>query len=160
MVTTTGTTRNLNLKNTKMKKLIILILLLPTLSYSQTISLKDTTMNLLVSISNYGGYFMSDYNKNIEFKSFSNTNNLVSIDTLDHSVTVERYSKKNNDYIKWDLYITDINRLDGYGCTYNLIDYYSGTKGFLSIQESGIVIFVNESNVENGVYVGFMGFLN
>ena len=158
MVTTTGTTRNLNLKNTKMKKLIILILLLPTLSYSQTISLKDTTMNLLVSISNYGGYFMSDYNKNIEFKSFSNTNNLVSIDTLDHSVTVERYSKKNNDYIKWDLYITDINRL--YGCTYNLIDYYSGTKGFLSIQESGIVIFVNESNVENGVYVGFMGFLN
>ena len=60
MVTTTGTTRNLNLKNTKMKKLIILILLLPTLSYSQTISLKDTTMNLLVSISNYGGYFMSD----------------------------------------------------------------------------------------------------
>ena len=63
---TTNTTLNLNLKNTKMKKLILLLILLPTLAYSQTINLKDTTMNLLVSISNYDGYFMSEYNKNVK----------------------------------------------------------------------------------------------
>ena len=91
---TTNTTLNLNLKNTKMKKLILLLILLPTLAYSQTINLKDTTMNLLVSISNYDGYFMSEYNKNVKFKSFSNTKNKVYIDTLNYSISVERSSKK------------------------------------------------------------------
>ena len=147
---TTNTTLNLNLKNTKMKKLILLLILLPTLAYSQTINLKDTTMNLLVSISNYDGYFMSEYNKNVKCKSFSNTKN--------YSISVERSSKKNEDYIKWELSIVKIKSLKGYGCTYNFIDHYSGTEGFLYVQESGIIIFVNESNLEEGNYVGFMGF--
>ena len=155
---TTNTTLNLNLKNTKMKKLILLLILLPTLAYSQTINLKDTTMNLLVSISNYDGYFMSEYNKNVKFKSFSNTKNKVYIDTLNYSILVERSSKKNEDYIKWELSIVKIKSLKGYGCTYNFINPYSGTEGFLYVQESGIIIFVNESNLEEGSYVGFMGF--
>lgn len=142
-----------------MKKLFLLLLLLPLYCSSQSLTLRDTTYNIKLPISQYDGAFISDYNKNIVFENYTNSINNITLDTLNHTLSVRRESKKSSTVLDWDLRLTYINTSEGVGTTYNFQNDTTGGYGFLYVQDNGIIIFVNKSPMETDTYSGFLGFL-
>lgn len=142
-----------------MKKLLLLLLLLPLYCSSQSLTLRDTTYNIKLPISQYDGAFISDYNKNIVFENYTNSINNITLDTLNHTLSVRRESKKSSTVLDWDLRLTYINTSEGVGTTYNFQNDTTGGYGFLYVQDNGIIIFVNKSPMETDTYSGFLGFL-
>ena len=100
-----------------MKKLFLLLLLLPLYCSSQSLTLRDTTYNIKLPISQYDGAFISDYNKNIVFENYTNSINNITLDTLNHTLSVRRESKKSSTVLDWDLRLTYINTSEGVGTT-------------------------------------------
>tara|TARA_R110000823_G_scaffold257005_3_gene378812 strand:- start:6302 stop:6679 length:378 start_codon:yes stop_codon:yes gene_type:complete len=122
--------------------------------------LKDTTFNITLSISNYEGRFVSEYNKNIEFGSYISTTNTIVLDTVGHTLSVIRKSKDSDEIIKWDLTISHIIPNEDLGITYNFQNHSTGGYGFLYIQDNGIIIFVSKTTTMKDTYLGFLGFLD
>jgi hypothetical protein len=149
MVITANTILNLNLKNTKMKKIYYLLLfLLPITANSQTMELYQKSF----VIATESPMESLDYQK----PTFSYLYTL-NMDTVNSEVFIHRESLLDGCVEDVSFKITD-ESTDYFNTTYTLYDKLQQKEGFLVISGDDLVIFgFFNQNTKN--YVGFMGYV-
>ena len=140
----------------KKLKIILLLLSLTFICKAQTFVISDRAWNVEASLDGYSGVYESHYVNDVSLESYTISTNEIRLDTLLGTLIVIRKSAQSTDSVYWNLNITTINSVAGYGTTYNFQDYVNGYYGLLSIETDGTVLFLVEKQLYPNEYFGFL----
>ena len=137
-----------------MKKIILLLFLLPIFCQSQNIKLDNKTFIIK----------MSDFESDEDYTKFDNqllTYNYdytIDIDTIQNDITVYRDDILTGESSELNFIITNKSD-DNFNVTYRIYDDFNQVEGFLVIS-GGDLILLGLNVGEEKKYIGFMGYID
>ena len=141
----------------KKLKIILLLLSLTFACKAQIFVISDRVWNVEASLDGYSGMYESYWASDISLESYTVSTNEIILDTELGTLNVVRKSKESNDSIYWNLNVTTVDSIVGYGTTYNFEGYINGVSGLLFIESDGTVLFLVEKSLSVDEYFGFLG---